>query len=262
MWAVGQVVIQLCMIALKAHLLYFITRYVRAFDTTEPRILRRLSLLYFLNRTLNFVWMSWWLIGTVFRFGKSDCEATSLMSLILVQFIIQWCLTGLLVLALCCSFGFLIILYFFFPNALSGGEQVRGATHAQIAKLPEEKYNPDSSKVKTEDAMCAICLSQYEKGDKLRHLPCRHHFHSECIDQWLLKNKSCPFCKRQIDQEDNPSAPDQHVDEVDDLALIELDHAEDAPLNLRNSADPSNTASASTVASSSALSSSSGDEMV
>lgn len=260
MWAVGQILIQTGMVIGKSYLLYFITRYVRTFDNTEPHILRRLSLLYFVNRTLNFVWMSWWLIGTVFRFGRADCSASSLMSLILVQFIIQWCLAGLLMLAMCFSFFCFMCLYFFFPQALVSGERIRGATHAQIAKLQEEKYDPADSKVKEEDAMCAICLSPYEKNDKLRHLPCRHHFHSECIDQWLLKNKSCPFCKRNIDQEDNPSAPDQHVD---DLELTELDHAEDAPINLRTSRDASSSSPAPAASSSAPVASpSSGDEMV
>ena len=232
MWAVIQTIIQCVMLVNKSHLLVFVTRNVRSFDNTDPAILRRLSLLYFVNRTVNCTWMSWWLVGTVLRFSKAECDATSLHSLILVQFIIQWCLAGLVCLAGCCSCGLVAILYFFFPHALVGGERIVGATHAQIAKLTEEKYNPENTTVKQEDALCAICLSPYEKNDKLRFLPCKHHFHSECIDQWLIKNKSCPFCKRLIDQPDNPSAPDQNVDE--ELGLVDVQHSEDSPINLRN----------------------------
>lgn len=260
MWAAIQVTIQAVMIANKTHLLYFVTRYVRAFGNTDPAILRRLSLLYFVNRTLNFCWMSWWLVGTVFRFSRAECDAAGLMSLMLVQFIIQWCLAGLVTLAGCCSCGFLAILYCFFPQALVGGERVVGATHAQIAKLKEEKYDPEDLKVKKEDALCAICLSPYEKNDKLRFLPCRHHFHSECIDQWLLKNKSCPFCKRLIDQTENPSAPDHpsalsadpaaaSVDlseHIDELGLAEMDVHEHTPINQRRQLEPAASSSSST----------------
>lgn len=237
MWATVQTIIQTVMIVNKSHLAYFVTRYVRSFDNTDPAILRRLSLLYFVNRTVNCTWMSWWLVGTVLRFSSADCEATNLQSLILVQFIIQWCLAGLVFMAMCCSFGLVAILYFCYPHAFVGGERIVGATHAQIAKLEEVKYDPEDTKVKAEDALCAICLSPYEKNNKIRFLPCKHHFHSECIDQWLLKNKSCPFCKRLIDQLDNPSAPapDQIIDE--ELGLVELEPSEDQPINRPSSSN-------------------------
>ena len=49
------------------------------------------------------------------------------------------------------------------------------------------------------DARCAICLCDYEEGEKIRYLPCHHHFHLECIDTWLITNKNCPFCKHPVD---------------------------------------------------------------
>lgn len=44
-------------------------------------------------------------------------------------------------------------------------------------------------------SMCAICLSEYAEQDMLRHLPCSHRFHAECVDPWLRQNLSCPMCK-------------------------------------------------------------------
>jgi len=36
---------------------------------------------------------------------------------------------------------------------------------------------------------CAICLSEFAKGDKVRVLPCQHIFHLDEVDEWLIQRK-------------------------------------------------------------------------
>jgi hypothetical protein len=38
-------------------------------------------------------------------------------------------------------------------------------------------------------AECAICLSDFVKGDKVRVLPCHHIFHLDEVDEWLIQRK-------------------------------------------------------------------------
>ncbi|KAJ3123044.1 hypothetical protein HK098_002264 [Nowakowskiella sp. JEL0407] len=46
---------------------------------------------------------------------------------------------------------------------------------------------------------CIICLDEFKNGVKVKVLPCKHEFHVECIDRWLLhQKKTCPMCKREI----------------------------------------------------------------
>lgn len=41
---------------------------------------------------------------------------------------------------------------------------------------------------------CGVCLSEVDIGSLAKVLPCGHHFHPDCIKEWLLHyNTSCPF---------------------------------------------------------------------
>lgn len=42
---------------------------------------------------------------------------------------------------------------------------------------------------------CPVCLAEFEEGDVLLQLPCRHAFHAECIESWLKRHVTCPTCR-------------------------------------------------------------------
>ncbi|KAF8103639.1 hypothetical protein N665_0186s0008 [Sinapis alba] len=46
------------------------------------------------------------------------------------------------------------------------------------------------------DTECAICLSEFVSGERVKLLPkCHHGFHVRCIDKWLSSHSSCPTCR-------------------------------------------------------------------
>ncbi|KAI9258059.1 hypothetical protein BDA99DRAFT_539075 [Phascolomyces articulosus] len=46
---------------------------------------------------------------------------------------------------------------------------------------------------------CHVCLEKFELLENVRILPCKHGFHQECIDKWLMEAQNrCPLCRNTV----------------------------------------------------------------
>lgn len=84
----------------------------------------------------------------------------------------------------------------------------RGGRNSQTVEIESEYHNIEhfqqfmplfqAEQLGNLRSICPICLQQIEAAEVVRQTPCRHAFHSSCIDAWGLKNLSCPVCRADL----------------------------------------------------------------
>ncbi|XP_021764306.1 putative RING-H2 finger protein ATL21A [Chenopodium quinoa] len=73
---------------------------------------------------------------------------------------------------------------------------IHGLDQSIIESYPKVVLGESRRLPKPDEKCCPICLGEYLAKDILRTIPdCRHCFHADCIDEWLLLNASCPVCR-------------------------------------------------------------------
>ncbi|MCO5553923.1 hypothetical protein L7F22_007449 [Adiantum nelumboides] len=79
-----------------------------------------------------------------------------------------------------------------------------GMNKRQLGALPSYLVGSPSADVEraclaSSASTCAICLSEFATGDRIRALPpCQHGFHIGCVDTWLSLHSSCPSCREDL----------------------------------------------------------------
>lgn len=68
-----------------------------------------------------------------------------------------------------------------------------------MASLETYEYVPPEETLSDEESnSCCICICDYEAGEKIVKLPCKHEFHEPCIAEWLREHVDCPLCKADV----------------------------------------------------------------
>ena len=88
--------------------------------------------------------------------------------------------------------------YYFYQvyKYAEGLRQKKLLKHYLVKRMPSVIF----SKKLFEIQECAICMETFKEGqDHISPLLCdeRHMFHSDCIEEWLVKKNECPLCKVQ-----------------------------------------------------------------
>lgn len=73
-------------------------------------------------------------------------------------------------------------------------EEISSAT----AMVRHESLSVSAVESPSEDLSCVVCCEAIEEGHSVRVLPCLHRFHVDCVDQWLVRSRTCPVCKLDI----------------------------------------------------------------
>jgi hypothetical protein len=74
----------------------------------------------------------------------------------------------------------------------------RGLFEETLEQIEQFSWPPPEERMSQHS--CMICLSDFQKEDEVRRLPCRHVFHASCVDEWLRRCTDCPICKDNVDR--------------------------------------------------------------
>lgn len=82
------------------------------------------------------------------------------------------------------------------PSRAPASDQSSAALVAAAAAVPGGNFVGTASHSTSSGAEpCAICFEDFSPDDDVKQLPCQHFFHVNCIDEWLIRDVTCPLCK-------------------------------------------------------------------
>ncbi|KAF8730098.1 hypothetical protein HU200_017065 [Digitaria exilis] len=86
------------------------------------------------------------------------------------------------------------------PASLSLSMVSAQAPESVVNSLPCRSYKKHEAPQCSDDMeQCHICLTEYEDGEQIRTLPCKHEFHLQCVDKWLKEiHRVCPLCRGDV----------------------------------------------------------------
>lgn len=79
-------------------------------------------------------------------------------------------------------------------TSTSDGAAAAGPDVVTTEAASGSAHNKDGQDATNDGLACSVCTDDFLKGQDIRVLPCKHKFHPECIDPWLLNvSGTCPL---------------------------------------------------------------------
>lgn len=66
------------------------------------------------------------------------------------------------------------------------------ASENRITSIPTVEITSEQAH---DNLQCTICMEEFREQEKVKRLPCSHHFHEQCISTWLRLHGTCPTCR-------------------------------------------------------------------
>jgi len=116
------------------------------------------------------------------------------------------------------SCGLVSFVFWLHRNGLldSGpGPHAAGRT-GLINDIETVQFSPELFSTSPDDELeppeCPICFEEFHVSANIKRTPCGHHFHEECLGQWLERyGKVCPLCRKDLEEavevNNEPSGP-------------------------------------------------------
>ncbi|KAL2505024.1 RING/U-box superfamily protein [Abeliophyllum distichum] len=93
-----------------------------------------------------------------------------------------------------------------FLRDMPGKKRLLPASKDSIESMPVVKITEPGSE-------CSICLMGFELNGEVKEMPCKHKFHSSCIEKWLRFNGSCPICRFTLPVEEKKESDSEEEEE-------------------------------------------------
>ncbi|KAH7575710.1 hypothetical protein ACOSP7_004393 [Xanthoceras sorbifolium] len=91
---------------------------------------------------------------------------------------------------------------------------------SMIEALPIVKIS--ETHLRNDALQCPVCKEEYEVGEEVRELPCKHLYHPDCIFPWLSIHNTCPVCRFELrDDSENDETPFNGVRNVENIYRLE-----------------------------------------